>query len=115
EAATNGGRAIVCRVALAACGQCPRPRTRAGKPPVPPTTATSNPLIEQPTLIEERYEIGLGGGFGQPEVAIRGRGGASATRGPHDEMAAEQVRLNLVGKRVHRKIHGRGQGLGARR
>src|SRR5947199_296658 len=52
--------------------------------------------LEEAALVVEERQLGLGERLGQPEVAIGCGGGAAAPGGADDEVAAEQIRLDLV-------------------
>ena len=68
-------------------------------------------LIEQPPLLLQKGHVGIEHRLGQAEVEIGRRAGLAATRRPYDELAAQQVRLDLVSQGVDRNIHRGGQRL----
>src|SRR5208337_2513499 len=57
---------------------------------------TRRDLIKQPPLLFKKGHLGIEHRFGQAEVEIGRRASLAAARSPHDELAAQQVRLDLV-------------------
>ena len=68
--------------------------------------------IKQSSLIKQ-VDLWLRFGLGQAEVFVGEVGGLASSRGPDDQVATEEIRLDLVLDGIDVDAHRRGEGFGA--